>query len=471
MTDGPDEMLSPEAANVALNMAALSAMSAETTARGVDQRNATGVNHANVTRCVQNVFVKDPHNIGVSTSGPSLYWSSLGFQSCVGDHSIDLLASQEVRKITDYPVILGGGGLLNTSFDVANSRFLQNADGPVVMWGVGFAAFPVASNNGSVPELPAYLRQNTSNLKLIGLRDYFDEEHPLVQPTDVLAPLLRWVPCASALHPAFERYASAQQKKAPRKRRIGYVRSLDPIARRGCEQDGGGNTSKGLPAWLSSGVLTSADVCPDYLMIEDMLKFLAETEVIVSNSYHAIYWATLLGCKVVLCSRWSTTFDHLKWPVSHYTGDLRADAKQAKDYPGAMNEAKQANLAFAEEVRYQLGLPGTSASPTLSPLLRSEEDRIRSVHTTVILATVLGLFIASLVTASVVKGSSSLLWLQRVSSRFAAKTKASMPGRQPGKPLPQDSLVRRTPTLATKASADPQPLLAPRLGGPTAHEN
>lgn len=421
-------------------------------------------------QCLQNVIQRDPHNIGASTAGPLLYAQSLGFKGCVGHNPVDLFANEAAFKdIANQPLIFGGGGLLNISFDDPSARVFSNAKGPIVLWGVGFSNYAAEQ---AAPTLPAYLA-NASNVKLIGLRDWFNEDRPLLSRKWLLtaqdqSPLdwtrsqigmLRWVPCASAMNPAFDRYLNYDSFAIPNwptKRRFGYVRSFNPVARQGCEMDGPNVAYPGFPTWMSKGLLTSADVAPDALMMADMLKFLIETEVVISNSYHTIYWATLLGRKVILCNPWSTEFDHLKWPVRVYSGDLVADAQKAVTYPNAMKEAREANMVFAEEVRYQMGLPGSSSWDPTSGLLRPAAQVLGRVTQNarmamIVLAVAVGLIVASLVTAEVKK-------------RHAAKQNPRrdiLPGEEAGAASSDARRELRPPPCA------PPSVSAPQLGHPS----
>jgi len=370
-------------------IAASASLSRVADAVGLPAKGAAATASVDV-HCLQNVGHRDPHDIGASTSAPVLYATRLGFQGCVAGQMLDVSANQDLAAA---PVIFGGGSLFNQSFDAVNAKFLHSITGPLALWGVGFDDFPEERLSG--PKMPAYLR-GLDNLKLVGLRDFFQEDSPLLQSDDGLAPLLRWVPDASAMNLAFDQYLdpTLSLRLPPAKRSIGYVRPLNPLARAGCEPSGGDVTRIGLSKWLQQGLLTSQDVVPSDLVTEDMLKFLAESEVVIANSYHVIYWATLLGRKAVQCNRWSTALDHFKWPAVLYSGDLSHDVKQASSYPEAMREAREANMAFAEEVRYQMGLPGTKTFPGL---FRPAEQAIRSSHTLHIIAIAVGVGLVGLI--------------------------------------------------------------------------
>jgi hypothetical protein len=69
--------------------------------------------------------------------------------------------------------------------------------------------------------------------------------------------------------------------------------------------------------------------------VDDILRFLGESSVIVSNSYHMIYWATLMGKKCLSPGGFSTKFAHFQHPPTFFTpgvDDLVAVSERAQTY-------------------------------------------------------------------------------------------------------------------------------------------
>lgn len=64
-----------------------------------------------------------------------------------------------------------------------------------------------------------------------------------------------------------------------------------------------------------------------------------------------VYWATLMGKKVVLYKPFSNRFDHIKFTPVTYSGVMEADIKKAKTYPTALQECRNLNLKFFEKVK------------------------------------------------------------------------------------------------------------------------
>lgn len=81
-----------------------------------------------------------------------------------------------------------------------------------------------------------------------------------------------------------------------------------------------------------------------------ILKFIGESEVIVTNSYHAYYWATLMNKKVILRDAFSDKFNYLKYKPVFYSGNLEKDISEAKIYDMALNECREQNLSFYNKV-------------------------------------------------------------------------------------------------------------------------
>ena len=81
-----------------------------------------------------------------------------------------------------------------------------------------------------------------------------------------------------------------------------------------------------------------------------ILKFIGESEVIITNSYHAYYWATLMNKKVILRDAFSDKFNYLKYKPVFYSGNLEKDISEAKIYDMALNECREQNLSFYNKV-------------------------------------------------------------------------------------------------------------------------
>ena len=87
--------------------------------------------------------------------------------------------------------------------------------------------------------------------------------------------------------------------------------------------------------------------------IDDILRFIGESEVVVSNSFHMIYWATLLGRKCVCANPFSSRFVSYRYKPGYYNQDIDDFAecvKKASVYD-ILDECITANDAFFEKVK------------------------------------------------------------------------------------------------------------------------
>ncbi len=195
--------------------------------------------------------------------------------------------------------ILGGGGLINQNDDWNKAiNLLIKNNNPVIGWGIGFNQHKGATLNSEV---------KLNDFTLLGIRDY-NIGYP-------------YLPCVSCLK-------TELMLKSKIKRKIGCIIHYE-----------------------------NTDTTFDYPTIynnqpfEDIIKFISESEVIITNTYHIMYWSTLRNKKVILFNPFSNKFDNFKFKPVKYTGHLEADIKKAKNYPEAMEECKKLNLAFFEKVK------------------------------------------------------------------------------------------------------------------------
>jgi len=241
----------------------------------------------------------DPDNIGDMLCPPTRY-IDFGLPVEYLDIS-DLRAQQDAP---DALTIIGGGGLM---WWLAKMQVIMATQGPKVLWGIGLNAM-LQETPDSYPE---WIRQ----AQLVGIRDYI-----LSGPgMDLL-----WVPGVSCLHEAFKirRYPPAYPI-------VIYEHSSAP-----CIQIGD------YPRLRNPKT------------IEEILRFLSKGEVVITNRYHGVYWATLLGKKVLLWEPNCSRFFHFRYPpVICNRENWRQKIAETREYPSALPACIERNLAFAEDVR------------------------------------------------------------------------------------------------------------------------
>lgn len=176
-------------------------------------------------------------------------------QSCPFEHfSVDA----EVKKFhimdidgldPEFPVIIGGGGLLQHGPSIDNiEKIINRHRSPVVIWGAGVNT----NGKGAHDDIPDFIKEAC----LVGIRDHAFAE-------------FECVPCVSCMHPGFI-------KK--------YELKNDIVCFEGNKLD--------LP-YPTMG-------CQDGATMEEILEFLGSAKTIVTSSYHGMYWGVLLKREVIV---------------------------------------------------------------------------------------------------------------------------------------------------------------------------
>jgi hypothetical protein len=201
-------------------------------------------------------------------------------------------------------VIIGGGGLLNATvgWNYSINKAASIAKGAII-WSAGFNARYGSNSSSSI---------NWSKFDLIAVRDFSYDK-------------FRYVPCATCVMPGLE-------KSYPSNREIGVIAHKDVLDH--------------LP--LEVGTF---DQITNSATIEEFIEFIGSSEVIITNSYHAAYWSTLMKKKCVLFAPRSEKYNYYKYPPALYSGDLSHDISQAKIYPNALRESKNLTLEYFEDIK------------------------------------------------------------------------------------------------------------------------
>lgn len=265
---------------------------------------------------VANVFRTDPTNAGDWHCAPFRYFD-------LGDSFFDVLDTSNKKKTTgaEYPpppdargehVVLGGGGLIAKSFheSMAALAARRSAMLSLVAWGIGESEH-VDRRGGLVAPyagpLPEYMRA----FDLIGLRDVGGLHDSRVE----------WAPCVSCMSPLFD------QPRIATREAVIYEHKRIPIPIDGLERmtnDGG-------------------DMAPK-------LDFLASAEIVITNSYHGAYWATLLGRRVIAVPNMSKMYRFRHAPIICAPDAWRRYASLAQSYADALDECRAASRAFYRKV-------------------------------------------------------------------------------------------------------------------------
>jgi hypothetical protein len=237
-----------------------------------------------------NFYARNTYNIGDRSCAPHLY-SYLPMIPL--DHQDDL------GDINEQAVVIGGGGLVSRCFEQPINRLVQAGPARIVVWGVG--------SNYSLSEHAGY-PEWFGAANLIGVRDWSNG--------------YRYLPCASCLSPLFKK------RQYIRYRIVQYCHAVV-------------NNMPTLPVpQLSNATET----------LEEVIAFLSSAEIVVTNTYHGMYWATLLGKRVVAFP-FATRFLHFKYDCPLMVGgDLEHAISKAVSYPNALDECIEINKKFEEDV-------------------------------------------------------------------------------------------------------------------------
>ncbi|KAJ1561191.1 hypothetical protein HK096_005666 [Nowakowskiella sp. JEL0078] len=295
-------------------------------------------------------------NIGDKYSSPFWYFPELN--NNFRKYSIDAFNTAFHKRLSSknktLPIIVGGGGLIGciSTWDNIQSRFTSISQN-VIGWGIGFNIHKDKNYKGMKFD-------HLKKFRLLGIRD--------------IIPPYRWVPCPSGMFHGFD---TLQNKTSERKigflahtsypikinRTISEKISLQDFKARNRDTTGVSyifrntyvekRTEKIVPLyfgdWKTDKQVNA--IKNDEMDFMNLLEFLAGCEVIVTSSYHAMYWGTLLGKRMIIANAFSTKFDHFPWPARKYSGNLDDDIAKSQSYPNALNQVRKINLQFWEEVK------------------------------------------------------------------------------------------------------------------------
>jgi hypothetical protein len=248
---------------------------------------------------VVNIHRLDTDNLGDRVSSPTLYFDFLN-----AVRRYDLLRVPTRVSRGARVVVFGGGGLLdNEYFRRGWDSVLAGSTAELIAWGLGHNR----RGDGGY-HYPSFLQR----FSLAGLRDCDPRPHRAFD----------WVPCVSCMH---EEFGTPHEVTTDI---VCYEHSSHPLR------------VDGFPTMKN----TERDFAT-------AIRFLASAETVLTNTYHGMYWATLLGRKVIVFP-FSSKFHGFKYPVALATPENWESARsRATGSPEALAECRAANVRFADKVR------------------------------------------------------------------------------------------------------------------------
>ncbi len=213
-------------------------------------------------------------------------------------------------------LIVGGGGLLGLRLFADDLRFWSSA--PLcakVLWGPGHNAHNILTVDQQDPADYQYARMH--RFKLIGIRDW--------------GMGYNWVPCSSCMHPEFS---------LPHSAKGGLVAALHYETR----------SAEAFTRELIATGRQRVDVVFNDSNPELFIGKLRNATAVVTNSYHAAYWATLLGKRVAVVGGGSKVRMLKHQPVMSSVGDWVKRLDEAQIYPHALEECRDRNVDYCNQV-------------------------------------------------------------------------------------------------------------------------
>lgn len=233
-------------------------------------------------------------NIGDVASGPFPYFGEL--------KNLKVLPIEHWGDDLELAVIGGGGLIAPGLMDVLyQSLPLSRLN---ILWGVGTNVHETRA-----PVWPSWL----DRFCLVGLRDYGNP--------------YEYVPCASCMSPLFD----PGDKPAPPHQMVVYSHHAFPIP------------ILGVPRLSNWGTVTLADV----------IAFMASGEIVVTNSYHGVYWSQLLGKRVILWHPFSNRFHNFQHQpvICDEKNTFERASEVASDLPVSfLTECRERNIDFKNKV-------------------------------------------------------------------------------------------------------------------------
>ena len=249
---------------------------------------------------IVNIYRKNTSNTGDKFTTPTKYFDFL--QNVKTLDITELPLDQFGIAIENKIVIFGGGGFIAQDYFKDYMKVLLEAKTKLLIgWGIGHNV-----HGGCEISYEEY--KNSDKFDLLGVRDSTN--------------FIEWVPCASCMHGIFDKEFEIKNKV------VIYEHKNFPMK----------NLNIDFPR------MTNKD------SFEEVINFLGSAELVITNSYHGAYWATLLKRKVVVMQPFSSKFLGFRHPLVVANNFDITDIKNLPVYPNALKEAREANSKFAKKV-------------------------------------------------------------------------------------------------------------------------
>jgi len=226
---------------------------------------------------------------------------------------IDILHVKKGDISADDVVIFGGGGIMFYLMKFFSIVSMCKKKGAItVAWGIG-----ENDHKGTEPQGISGL---VGSFDLCGMRDKQYKNN--------------WLPCVSCMHPAFNNI---------------YEQTEDIVVYSHHQ----GKIESNYPTMYNRLYSSNTE---DYF--KNVIKFLGSASIVVTNTYHGMYWATLLGKLVILYKPFSSRFGGFPYNVEVIDSleGIPDALERSVSHSNALEECREANVAFAEQVRILVSL-------------------------------------------------------------------------------------------------------------------
>lgn len=254
-------------------------------------------------------------NFGDKTSTPIHYFDFPGFEKEATSLHLDNLKEY---NLSDYYVIVGGGGILSMPDFRSSYEHLFNSHPKfTAAWGAGYHGVPRYDYDMNQVSKEAKFDSHETNFDLHSTRDI------------CFLGQTNWVPCASSMFEGFD-------MEVTKKREIGAFlhAEMNPSLMTEFHK---------MDHLYNDPQVEWKDTLPHF---EKIIRFFKESELIVTNSFHGMYWAVMAKVPVIALA-FSTKFHHFRWNVPYATPEnWKNFIDDTVIYQTALTEARSRNVEF-----------------------------------------------------------------------------------------------------------------------------
>lgn len=247
---------------------------------------------------VLSIFNANTNNIGDDSCYPALYFN-------IKTNILPLTDSE--RPDCDI-VIVGGGAILNTN--ILSHILEYYKDKIIIGWGLSYTIKDI------------YHSIDYSNVSVLKYFKYLSVR-------DINISNLEYVPCVSCLSNLFDKY----RKIKPEYKYVYYDNILSAPYNR--------NDLNG--PLLNNNIKT----------LEEAIRFLSFGEIIITSSYHGMYWGTLLNRKIIVTPFGSKFYNYKYKPIFIKYKDIIniSNINNIPNYPNALKECRDLNISFLHKIK------------------------------------------------------------------------------------------------------------------------